>query len=136
MLAILLAFTIGYSALDLDTGRTVSHHAGQRFPMGSVFKFPLALTVLHLVDEKKLDLDHSYTIQPAEFSPGYSPIRDGAHGQAVTMTLRAARIVPVWPAMLTDACSSAFATDTASVVPDFSIACASASTSSCMRRCT
>lgn len=56
MLAILLAFTIGYSALDLDTGRTVSQHADR-------FKFPLSLTVLHLVDEKKLDLDHSYTIR-------------------------------------------------------------------------
>ena len=88
MLAILLAFTIGYSAIDLDTGRAVSHHAEQRFPMGSVFKFPLSLTVLHLVDEKKLDLDHQYTIQPSEFSPGYSPIRDNAHGQPVTMTLR------------------------------------------------
>jgi len=88
MLAILLAFTIGYSALDLDTGRTVSHHAEERFPMGSVFKFPLSLTVLQLVDEKKLDLEHSYTIQPSEFSPGFSPIRDNAHGQPVTLTLR------------------------------------------------
>lgn len=88
MLAILLAVTIGYSAIDLDTGRTVSHHAEQRFPMGSVFKFPLSLAVLHLVDEKKFDLDRQYTIQPSDFSPGFSPIRDNAHGQPVTMTLR------------------------------------------------
>ena len=88
MFALLLAFTIGYSAHDLDTGRTVAHHAEQRFPMGSVFKFPLSLTVLQLVDQNKLDLDTRYTIQPAEFSPGFSPIRDNAHGQPVTMTLR------------------------------------------------
>ena len=88
MLAILLAFTIGYSAQNLDTGRTISHNAEQRFPMGSVFKFPLALTVLHLVDEKQLDLDRSYAIQPSDFSPGWSPIRDNAHGQPVTLTLR------------------------------------------------
>jgi beta-lactamase class A len=98
MFAILLALTIvlpakfhatfGYAALDLDTGRTVSMNADQRFPMGSVFKFPVALAVLKLVDEKKLDLDRSYTIHPSEFSPGYSPIRDNAHGKPVTMTLR------------------------------------------------
>jgi beta-lactamase class A len=98
MFAILLAInivlpvkfyaTFGYAALELETGRTVSMNADQRFPMGSVFKFPVALTVLKLVDEKKLDLDKSYTIQPSEFSPGYSPIRDEAHGKPVTMTLR------------------------------------------------
>jgi len=98
MFAILLALSIvlpvkfyatfGFAALDLETGRTVSMSADQRFPMGSVFKFPVALTVLKLVDEKKLDLAKSYTIQPSEFSPGYSPIRDNAHGKPVTMTLR------------------------------------------------
>jgi beta-lactamase class A len=98
MFAILLALniilpvkfsaTFGYAAVDLDTGRTVSMNADERFPMGSVFKFPLALKVLQLVDQKKLDLDKSYTIQPSEFSPGYSPIRDEAHGKPVTMTLR------------------------------------------------
>src|SRR4029079_4032715 len=86
MFAILLALnivlpaklpaTFGYAAIDLQTGRSVSMNADQRFPMGSVFKFPLALTVLKLVDEKKLDLEKRYTIQPSEFSVGYSPIRD------------------------------------------------------------
>jgi beta-lactamase class A len=98
MFAILLALnivlpakfpaTFGYAAIDLQTGRSVSMNADQRFPMGSVFKFPLALTVLKLVDEKKLDLGKRYTIQPSEFSVGYSPIRDNAHGKPVTMTLR------------------------------------------------
>jgi beta-lactamase class A len=98
MFAILLALnmflpthfrgTIGYAAVDLDTGRTVSANADERFPMGSVFKFPVALTVLQLVDQKKFDLDKRYTIRPSEFSPGYSPIRDEAHGKPVTMTLR------------------------------------------------
>ncbi len=96
MLAFLLAVllpagfkgTIGYAALDLETGRAITMKGGGRFPMGSVFKFPLAFTVLRLVDEKKLSLDTEYTIQPADFSPGYSPIRDNAHGQPVTLTLR------------------------------------------------
>jgi len=80
--------TIGYAALDLDTGRAITMKSDDRFPMGSVFKFPLSLKVLQLVDQKKLSLDTEYTIQPADFSPGYSPIRDHAHGQPVTLTLR------------------------------------------------
>src|SRR3954452_7241572 len=88
MFALLLAFTLGYHAIDLDTGRMMSMNAGQRFPMGSVFKFPLAIEVLHRVDEKKLDLDHVYTIEVSDFSPGWSPIRDNAHGQPVVLPLR------------------------------------------------
>ncbi|HJW95170.1 MAG TPA: class A beta-lactamase [Thermoanaerobaculia bacterium] len=88
MFALLLAFTLGYHAIDLDTGRTMSMNAEQRFPMGSVFKFPLAIEVLHRVDEKKLDLEHVYTIEVSDFSPGWSPIRDNAHGQPVVLPLR------------------------------------------------
>jgi beta-lactamase class A len=88
MFALLLAFTLGYHALDLDTGRTLSMNAEQRFPMGSVFKLPLAIEVLRRVDEKKLELDHTYTIEVSDFSPGWSPIRDNAHGQPVVLTLR------------------------------------------------
>lgn len=29
-----------------------------------------------IAPQKKLDLDHSYAIQPSEFSPGYSPLRE------------------------------------------------------------
>ena len=98
MFAIILALTLvlpakfratyGLSAVDLDNGRTVSMNADDRFPLCSVFKFPLALTALKLVDDKKLDLDKSYTIQPSEFSIGFSPVRDNAKGRPVTMTLR------------------------------------------------
>jgi beta-lactamase class A len=96
MLALLLAVTIhvpavhahvGYAAMDLETGRTLSRYAQERFPMGSVYKVPIALELLHRVDRGELSLQQSITIQPGEFAPGWSPIRDNAHGQPVTLTI-------------------------------------------------
>ena len=52
MLAFLLAVaisipatdaTVGYSAIDLETGRTMSQNGSDHFPMASVFKFPVAI---------------------------------------------------------------------------------------------
>jgi beta-lactamase class A len=42
--------TFGVAALDLETGRRVALRGDERFPMGSVFKFPVALAFLHRVD--------------------------------------------------------------------------------------
>jgi beta-lactamase class A len=89
--AIVIASTlhahVGYAAQDLDTGRTIARYANERFPMGSVYKLPIALELLHRVDRGELSLGHEYTLQPSDFSPGWSPIRDAAHGQPVTLTL-------------------------------------------------
>jgi beta-lactamase class A len=56
--------------------------------MGSVFKFPLALAVLQRVDRGEMHLNDPITITPAEFSTGFSPIRDAAKGKAVHTTVR------------------------------------------------
>src|SRR5436853_81274 len=77
----------GYAALDLDTGKRVVERGDERFPMGSVFKFPAAIALMRRVDAGELKLDQKVTITPEEFSLGYSPIRDNAKGQPVTMTL-------------------------------------------------
>lgn len=80
--------TIGVTAVHLETGQRLGVRATERFPMGSVYKFPIALTVLQQVDAGKLSLSQSVTIEPRDFSPGHSPLRDEAHGKPVTMTLR------------------------------------------------
>lgn len=48
--------TVGIAVMDLNSKDTISLNGSQRFPMQSVFKFPLALAILHLVDERKLSL--------------------------------------------------------------------------------
>jgi beta-lactamase class A len=46
--------TLGAAALHLGTGRQVSLHGDERFPLASVCKLPCAMHILALVDEGKL----------------------------------------------------------------------------------
>ncbi|HYI09244.1 MAG TPA: class A beta-lactamase [Thermoanaerobaculia bacterium] len=79
---------IGITAVDLESGKRVSMRGSERFPMGSVYKVPIALATLRLVDIGRLRLDQEVTIEPKDFSPGWSPLRDKANGQPVTVTVR------------------------------------------------
>ncbi|HVE71132.1 MAG TPA: class A beta-lactamase [Thermoanaerobaculia bacterium] len=78
--------TFGVTAIHLETGKRVSVRGAERFPMGSVYKFPIALEVLKRVDDGKLRLDDKVRI--TEFSIGHSPLRDQSKGKPVTMTHR------------------------------------------------
>lgn len=78
---------IGVSALHLESGRSVSVRGTERFPMGSVYKFPIVLTALKQVEEGTLRLDRKITIDPKDFSPGWSPLRDNAKKKPVTLTV-------------------------------------------------
>jgi beta-lactamase class A len=75
---------IGVSALHLETGQRIGIRGSERFPMGSVYKVPIALTVLHEVDAGRLRLAERVTIEPKDFAPGWSPLRDEAKGKPVT----------------------------------------------------
>lgn len=79
---------IGVSAIHLESGRRLGVRGNERFPMGSVYKFPIVLTALRQVDAGTLKLDQKITIQPKDFSPGWSPLRDDAKGKPVTLTVR------------------------------------------------
>lgn len=78
--------TVGVAAVDLKSGKSVVLRGDDRFPMGSIFKVPVALEFLRRVDAGEIRLADRITIPVAEFAPGFSPIRDNAHGQPVTMT--------------------------------------------------
>ena len=78
---------IGVAAIDLDSGARVSVRNNERFPMGSVYKVPIALEVLRRADAGVLRLDRVVTIPPKDFSPGWSPLRDAAKGKPIVMTL-------------------------------------------------
>ena len=80
--------TIGVTAIHLESGQRLTVRGAERFPMGSVYKFPIALTVLQRVDQGSLSLSDSVTIEPRDFSPGHSPLRDEANGQPSTKTIR------------------------------------------------
>ena len=79
---------VGVAVVDLESGRRISVHGNDRFPMASVFKFPVALVVLQRVDAGEFKLDDAITIQPSQFSRGHSPLRDSANGKPVMVTVR------------------------------------------------
>jgi beta-lactamase class A len=81
--------TIGVAAVDLTNDARVAIRGDERFPMGSVFKFPVALAFLRLVDAGQFRLADEVTIPVEAFAPGFSPIRDAANGKPVRMTYRA-----------------------------------------------
>ena len=78
---------IGVSAIHLESGKRLSVRNTERFPMGSVYKFPIALAVLRRVDMGTLSLDQTVTIEPKDFSPGWSPLRDRANNRAIVLSV-------------------------------------------------
>ena len=68
---------VGFYVLDLDSGDSASWGDDGVYPMMSVFKFPLALSVLSRVDEGKLDLDAKYELTGKLLDPTtWSPLRE------------------------------------------------------------
>lgn len=67
----------GVAIIDLSNDNTLGINANTHFPMQSVYKFHLALTVLDLVDKKKLSLDQPIFISKNDLHPDmWSPLRD------------------------------------------------------------
>ncbi|HWW63107.1 MAG TPA: class A beta-lactamase [Thermoanaerobaculia bacterium] len=79
--------TVGYAAMNLDTGKVIRQRGDVSFPMASVFKLPIALTLLQRVDKGEVFLTKEVTITPDQFSFGHSPLRDSANGKPVTVTI-------------------------------------------------
>jgi beta-lactamase class A len=69
---------VGVAVCLLDTGETVSVAGSERFPMQSVYKMPIAMAVLHDVNEGRLRIDQLIDIDQGQLIPKslYSPIRD------------------------------------------------------------
>lgn len=66
---------LGFALYDLSTGDTLSMSGDRRFPMQSVFKFPIALAALNEVDNNKLALNQKIMIAKEDLCPGtWSPI--------------------------------------------------------------
>jgi beta-lactamase class A len=79
---------IGVTAIHVESGRRISVRGSERFPMGSVYKVPIALAALRRIDTGTMSLRDEVTIEPKDFAPGHSPLRDDAHGKPITLTMR------------------------------------------------
>lgn len=80
---------LGVTVLDLDTGAQVRIHADRAYPMMSVFKAPLAATVLSQIDAGRLSLDQKVTLMRADVVDGSAIPSVGAHfrGESMTFTV-------------------------------------------------
>ena len=79
---------VGVAAVVLETGENASLNGTEKFPMQSVYKLPIAMTVLKQVDDGKLSMDQEVTITKEDFvrAGQRSPIRD-ANPSGVKMKL-------------------------------------------------
>lgn len=69
--------SVGVAAIDLRNGDTLTVRRDGRFPMQSVYKFPLALAVLSRVDKGAMSLAENIHIRRADLRPHtWSPLRD------------------------------------------------------------
>lgn len=79
---------VGVSVLGLEDGKAVTVNGESKFPMQSVFKFPLALTVLSEVDKGRLYLNQEIDIRKNDLLPNtWSPIREKYPDGDIKMSL-------------------------------------------------
>jgi beta-lactamase class A len=62
---------VGVAVIHVETGRSAAIQGTTPLPLYSVFKLPLAVSVLKGVEENRLRLDQRVRITPAEVVPGW-----------------------------------------------------------------
>jgi beta-lactamase class A len=68
---------VGVSIMLLETGEAIHYNGDRKFPMQSVYKFPIAMAVLHQVDAGRLRLEQKISFDKSDFvsEKQHSPIR-------------------------------------------------------------
>jgi beta-lactamase class A len=80
--------TLGVAVLDIESGEIAAHNGTQRFPMQSVFKFPIAVQILKRVDAGEISLDQKVPIRHEDLRWGYSPIADRSPKGGVELPIK------------------------------------------------
>lgn len=82
---------VGVSILNLGNGDTLSFNGNKHYPMISVFKFHIALTVLNKVDKGELSLKQKLFIKKSELLENtWSPFKEKYPNGDVSITLKEA----------------------------------------------
>lgn len=81
--------TVAISVLNFETRNRFAYHADLHLPMQSVMKFPIAITVLHEIDEGRFTLDQLIPITKNDLPKTYSPLRDKYPEGGVAISIRA-----------------------------------------------
>jgi beta-lactamase class A len=79
---------IGIAVTAIESGDTLTTNNAVRYPMQSVYKFPLAIAVLAQVDRHILAYDQKVHITKEDLKPGtWSPMRDSFPDGGVDLTV-------------------------------------------------
>ena len=67
----------GFALYDFSTGKSISINGNDKYPMQSVFKFPIGVALLDCVSRGEFSLSDSVTLTKADLLPDlWSPIRE------------------------------------------------------------
>jgi beta-lactamase class A len=81
--------TVGVCILNIETRDTISYNGRLHLPMQSVMKFPIAITMLHDIDEGRFTIDQKIHIDKSDLKPDtYSPLRDKFPEGNIDITIR------------------------------------------------
>jgi len=61
---------IGISAVHIETGKSFGYKDNEHFPMASTVKVPIAIYLMHLAENKKINLDKMVHINPRDLVLG------------------------------------------------------------------
>jgi len=82
---------VGVSILNLENGDTLSFNGNKHYPMISVFKFHIALTVLSKVDKGEVSLNQKLFIKKSELLENtWSPFREKYPNGDISISLKEA----------------------------------------------
>ena len=79
---------IGFAAVDITKGRTAFVRGGELFPMQSVYKLPIAVAYLRMVQNGDKRLDAKLRLTAADIAPGRSPLGDRLRKRPTVVTAR------------------------------------------------
>ncbi len=86
-LAELAGGTMGVAAVHIESGRAATLNPTLSFPLASTYKVPIAVQILHLVDEGKLSLDKMIEIKRQHYSPGSGMLSRLLNDPGVSLSL-------------------------------------------------
>ncbi len=79
---------IGVAVINLKNCDTLTVNGKEKFPMQSVFKFPVALAVLHKIDKGTFSLDERIHLNKSDLLPNtWSPLREKYPNGNIDITL-------------------------------------------------
>jgi beta-lactamase class A len=79
---------VGATMIHIESGRRVTLNGGERFPMASTYKVPIAVQLLAKVDKGELKLEQMVDIKQSDFHPGSGTLADLFNKSGVALSVR------------------------------------------------